>query len=229
MTTGSTQGDAEQLDSGVCRVHLVRHGQTAMNVENRFRGRLDVPLSTIGRAEAWEAARRLKGAGLSVVYTSPLGRAREVAEAIATTSQLAAVREHDGLVNLDYGRWEGLTRQECADADPSDWLLYADDPEEATCPEGESLAAAADRMVAALKEIGRAHRGETVAAVSHGAMLRLAVLRVAPPSGADWQFELPTGSALAFDVDGEAITLVSRLDRTIAKREAEPGRLKRAG
>jgi broad specificity phosphatase PhoE len=229
MTTGNTQGDAEQLNSRVCRIHLVRHGQTAMNVENRFRGRLDVPLSTIGRAEAWEAARRLQGVGLSVVYTSPLGRAREVAEAIATTSQLAAVREHDGLVNLEYGRWEGLTRQECADADPADWQLYADDPEEAVCPDGESLAAAADRMVAALQEIGRAHRGETVAAVSHGAMLRLAVLRVAPPIGADWQFELPTGSALAFDVDGETITLVSRLDRTVAKREAEPGRLERAG
>jgi broad specificity phosphatase PhoE len=229
MTEYKTYGNDAQLEPERCRVHLVRHGQTAMNVENRFRGRLNVPLSTIGRAEAWEAARRLQGIGLSVVYTSPLGRAREVAEAIATTSKLQPVREHNGLVNLEYGRWEGLTRQECADADPSEWQLYADEPELAVCPDGESLAAGADRMVAALKEIARAHPGETVAAVSHGAMLRLAVLRVAPPTDADWQFELPTGSALVFDVEGETITLVSKVDRTVAKRDAGAGQLGRTG
>ena len=224
MITGSTQGEARP-----CRLHLVRHGQTLMNVENRFRGRRDVPLSTIGRAEAWDAAHRLQDSGLSAVYTSPLGRAREVAEAIATTSKLSSVREHDGLINLEYGRWEGLTRQECADADPSEWQLYADEPELAVCPGGESLAAGADRMIAALQEIGRAHPGETVAAVSHGAMLRLAVLRVAPPTDAYWQFELPTGSALVFDVEGDTVTLVSEVDRTVAKREAGSGRLERTG
>jgi len=224
MITGSTQGEARP-----CRLHLVRHGQTLMNVENRFRGRRDVPLSTIGRAEAWGAARRLSGLGLSVVYTSPLGRAREVAEAIAAASELADVREHDGLVNLEYGRWEGLTREECADADPALWRLYADDPERAICPDGESLAAAADRVVGALRGIGRAHPGETVAAVSHGVMLRLAVLRVEGPSDDDWQFELPTGSSLAFEIDGDAITLVSPLDRSVAKLAAPGLRLGRTG
>ncbi len=224
MTGGSRQGG-----TGTCRVHLVRHGQTAMNVENRFRGRRDVPLSAIGRAEAWEAARRLAGSGLSVVYTSPLGRAREVADAIAAASTVESVRVHEGLVNLEYGRWEGLTREECAEADPEDWLLYAGDPERATCPGGESLAAAADRVVGALREIGAAHRGETVAAVSHGVMLRLAVLRVAGPSDADWQFDLPTGSAIAFDVDGEAITLVSDLDRSVAKPDPTAVSLGRTG
>jgi hypothetical protein len=60
-------------------------------------------------------------------------------------------------------------------------------------------------------------------------MLRLAVLRVVGPSDDDWQFELPTGSSLAFDIDGAAITLVSPLDRSVAKLDAAAVRLGRTG
>jgi broad specificity phosphatase PhoE len=188
-----------------------------MNVENRFRGVRDVPLSEIGRAEAWQTANSVTRTGIAVVYTSPLGRAREVADAIVSSCELPAACELDDLLNLDYGRWEGLTREECSHADPAEWALYVEDPEQAVCPGGESVAAAADRILAALRTIGSAHGGETVAAVSHGVMLRLAVLRVAGPSEHDWQFDIPTGSGLSFDVEGGKITLVSTLDRSVPK------------
>ena len=215
----------EKMDSrgtAPCRVLLFRHGQTVMNVENRFRGLLDVPLSATGRAEAWTAARSLTTAGVTAIYSSPLGRALEVAEAIAATTRLRRVRKLDLLVNLDYGRWEGLTRGACAIADPEDWYVYANDPELAACPDGESLATAGDRIVDALTEIGRAHPGETVAAVSHGVMLRLAVLRVAGRSSDDWQFAMPTGSALTFEIQDGRIALASSLDRTVSKRDPVP-------
>jgi broad specificity phosphatase PhoE len=185
-----------------------------MNTQVRFRGRLDVPLNEVGRAEAREAARALVGAGLVAVYTSPLGRAREVAEAIAVKNGVGAVRKQPDLLNLDYGAWEGLTKEEAADVDPDAWQLYMRDPEAAVCPEGESLAVAADRAVAGLRAIGRAQRGQSVAAVSHGVMLRLAVLRVVGPSADDWQFAMPTGTAIVFEVDGDEIRLVSELDRS---------------
>jgi 2,3-bisphosphoglycerate-dependent phosphoglycerate mutase len=200
--------------SHTCRIHLVRHGQTVMNAQVRFRGRLDVPLNEVGRAEARDAGRALVGSGLVAVYTSPLGRAREVAEAIAVKTGVGAVREQSDLVNLDYGVWEGLTRAEAAAVDPDAWAHYVGDPEAAVCPEGESLAGAAERVVAALRAIARAHPGQSVAAVSHGVMLRLAVLRVEGPSENDWQFALPTGTAIVFDVDGDDIRLVSEFDRT---------------
>jgi broad specificity phosphatase PhoE len=197
-----------------CRIHLVRHGQTIMNAQVRFRGRLDIPLNEVGRAEAQEAARALVGTGLVAVYTSPLGRAREVAEAIAVKNGVGAVREQPDLINLDYGAWEGLTKEESAAIDPAAWDAYTRDPEAAVCPEGEAVSAAADRVVAALRAIARSHAGQSVAAVSHGVMLRLAVLRVAGASGADWQFAMPTGKAIVFDVDGDEITLVSEVDRS---------------
>ena len=197
-----------------CRIHLVRHGQTVMNAQVRFRGRLDVPLNEVGRAEARQAARALVGSGLVSVYTSPLGRAREVAEAIAVTNRVGSVRAHPDLMNLDYGAWEGLTKDEAAHVDPEAWANYVSDPERAVCPEGEPVAEAADRVVAALRAIAREHPGQSVAAVSHGVMLRLAVLRVAGASDSDWQFAMPTGGAIVFDVDGDEIKIVSDLDRT---------------
>jgi broad specificity phosphatase PhoE len=197
-----------------CRIHLVRHGQTIMNAQVRFRGRLDIPLNEVGRAEAQEAARALVGSGLVAVYTSPLGRAREVAEAIAVKNGVGAVREQPDLINLDYGAWEGLTKEESAVVDPVAWAAYTRDPEAAVCPEGEAVSDAADRVVAALRAIARDHAGQSVAAVSHGVMLRLAVLRVAGASNADWQFAMPTGKAIVFEVEGDEITLVSEVDRS---------------
>ncbi|HEX5558813.1 MAG TPA: histidine phosphatase family protein [Gaiellales bacterium] len=197
-----------------CRIYLVRHGQTIMNAQVRFRGRLDIPLNEVGRAEAQEAARALVGSGLVAVYTSPLGRAREVAEAIAVKNGVGGVRAQPDLINLDYGAWEGLTKEESAAVDPDAWAAYTNDPEAAVCPEGEAVRDAADRVVAALRAIGRDHAGESVAAVSHGVMLRLAVLRVAGASSADWQFAMPTGKAIVFEVEDGEIALVSDVDRS---------------
>jgi broad specificity phosphatase PhoE len=206
-------GLPEGEEAGRARIYLVRHGRTVMNAEVRFRGRLEVPLDAVGRAEALATAQQLSDIGLAAAYTSPLARAREVAIAIAAASRLECVDDVEGLTNLDYGVWEGLTKEECAAHDSEAFRIYAEDPEQAVCPDGESLAGAADRIVQALREIGGRHPGQSVAAVTHGAMVRLAVLRVAGPSIGDWQFKLPTGSATIFEViDGE-LSLVSPINR----------------
>ena len=195
----------------LCRIFLVRHGQTRLNREVRFRGIRDVPLDAVGRREALEAAQSLRGEGITAVYSSPLARAREVAWRIAFASGLKKVEDMPLLMNLDYGEWEGLTKHECAARDPQAWALYADSPEHATCPGGESVSAAADRIAEALRLLGSRHPGESIAAVSHGVMLRLAVLRTqgAPPSG--WQFKVPTGSALEFQIDDARLRLATRI------------------
>jgi broad specificity phosphatase PhoE len=180
-----------------------------MNVEVRFRGRLDVPLNDEGRREAWLAARNLRSAGITAVYSSPLGRAREVAQAICAATGVPWYEDLDRLVNLDYGDWHGLTKQEAALLDPEGWRLYREAPELAACPGGEALADAADRVVDALQAIGRRHPGESVAAVSHGVMLRLAVLRAGASSEASWEIPLPTGSAIEFEVLDRKLRVVT--------------------
>ncbi|MCZ4495864.1 MAG: phosphoglycerate mutase, partial [Thermoleophilia bacterium] len=76
-------------------IHLVRHGQTILNREVRFRCRRDVPLNRIGRQESIAAGSSLDGADLEAVYSSPLGRALEVGTAIAASSGLEDVVQLD--------------------------------------------------------------------------------------------------------------------------------------
>src|ERR671928_94723 len=88
-------------EAGPARIYLVRHGRTVMNAEVRFRGRLEVPLDAVGRAEALTTAQRLSTIGLTAAYTSPLARAREVAIAIAAASRLSRVDDEEGLTNIE--------------------------------------------------------------------------------------------------------------------------------
>ena len=139
-----------------CRIHLVRHGQTIMNAQVRFRGRLDVPLNEVGRTEAREAARALVGSGIVAVYTSPLGRAREVAEAIAVKNGVGAVREQPDLREPRLRRLGGPDEGGVGRRSiPTPGPPTPSEPEAAVCPEGEAVAEAADRVVAALRAIAR--------------------------------------------------------------------------
>ena len=92
-----------------CRLYVVRHGTTTMNVQNRYRGRRDIPLDAQGYQDAVDAARRLSTEGLTAVYTGPLRRTIATAQIIADEARVPDIRILHGLVNLDYGDWEGMT------------------------------------------------------------------------------------------------------------------------
>ena len=65
------------------RVYLVRHGQTESSAKHAYSGQADIPLTELGRRQAREAGEQLRGAGVDRIYTSPLVRAADTAEAIA--------------------------------------------------------------------------------------------------------------------------------------------------
>lgn len=91
------------------RIILVRHGQTKWNVVERFRGRSDIPLDETGLAQAEALGLRVpRNFKPDAIYTSPLTRARQTAEAIAKRCGIPC-RDHPGLVDIDYGQWQGLT------------------------------------------------------------------------------------------------------------------------
>jgi broad specificity phosphatase PhoE len=187
------------------RIHLVRHGTTELNVQQRYRGRLEVALDEQGWADAHAAAAALRETGLTAVYTSPLRRARDTAITIAEAAGIEDVVDAPDLTNLDYGLWEARTKQEAAQIDAEAFARYLEFAEGSYCPGGEQLDAAADRMVAALLEIGRRHPGEQVAAISHAAMVRLALVRTTGRPREDWRQALPNGSITVFDVDGDRL------------------------
>jgi broad specificity phosphatase PhoE len=184
-----------------CTLYLVRHGTTTMNVENRYRGRRDVPLDAQGYQDAVDAARRLSGEGLAAVYAGPLRRTMATAQIIADEARVPDLRILHGLNNVDYGAWEGLTSREAEMYDPEAFRKYRSSPSIAVCPSGERLMDAQRRIIEAIQLIGERHQGETVAAVTHAVMIRLAVLRIDPVEGEQWRIPIGRGSLTTLMVD----------------------------
>ncbi|GGU39587.1 histidine phosphatase family protein [Streptomyces lavendofoliae] len=153
---------------------LVRHGETAWHAENRYAGRTDVPLTGRGLAQAatlgaWAAGRRL-----DAVLCSPLSRARLTAEPAATALGLTA-RVDERLYELDFGRGDGLTREEMAEEFPDALAAFLTDPVAHHLPGGEDPVAAAGRAVACLEEVARELPGGRVLVVAHSTLVRLAL------------------------------------------------------
>jgi probable phosphoglycerate mutase len=160
---------------------LLRHGQTPLSDERRFAGRGDIPLTATGLRQAEAAARRLAArGGIDAIVTSPLQRARHTADAVAAATG-APVRVDDAWMELDFGEWEGLNYAEAAERWPADMAAWLKDSVAAP-PGGESIAAAARRVLPALARVLE-QPPATVVVVSHVTPMKI-VLRhalLAPP------------------------------------------------
>ncbi|TMB92072.1 MAG: histidine phosphatase family protein [Chloroflexi bacterium] len=197
-------------DTTACRLYLVRHGTTTMNVENRYRGRRDIPLDAQGYQDAVDAARFLSSRGITAVYTGPLRRTISTAQIIADEARVPDIRILHGLINLDYGAWEGLSAEEAAMYSPEAFRLYRETPLECVCPDGERLVQARQRMLEALRLIGSRHRGEAVVAVSHAVMIRLVLFTDMNLPGERWRIPVGLGSITELAVDDDRISLVGQ-------------------
>jgi broad specificity phosphatase PhoE len=143
---------------------LLRHGESLAIVEGRFQGRLETPLSPLGRRQAELAGIRLATPSIPPripvpgrppveVRHSPLGRAAETAEAAAVAlrrvhgaAAVAAIRPDPGLVEIAQGEWEGLHRDEVIARYPAELEAWRVRPVPANAPGGESIPAAAERV-----------------------------------------------------------------------------------
>ncbi len=157
------------------RLLLVRHAETAWNRERRYQGRTDTPLSDAGRAQAERAARALGSSGLAAVYSSPLQRARETAEAIARPHNLA-VRVEAAFGEIHFGRWEGLTLEEARALDPAFYDKWLDAPDSVVPPGGEPVGELRARAVAGLEALRREHAEATVCLVTHSMVARILII-----------------------------------------------------
>ncbi len=148
-------------------LYLVRHGETEANRKGLALGQADVPLNEHGLWQAGRLAAALATEPFSAVYTSPLKRALETAEAIAEPHGLSPVIE-PRLIEMDIGELDGLTFSEVRERFPGLLERWATPEGQATTLFGsESLADVQERAWRALEAIGRRHGDETVCAVTH--------------------------------------------------------------
>ena len=199
---------------------LLRHGQTALSAERRFAGRGDIPLTEEGLLQAAAAADRLAArGGIDLIVTSPLQRARQTAEAVARATG-APLQADDGLLELDFGKWEGLTIAEASERWPDEvsaWLGRVD----AAPPGGESFAAAIRRVSAALDRLLAAHQFRTLLLVSHVSPIKIAACRaLLAPSATLFRFQLDVASLCEIDWYADGPAMVRSLNDTAHLRQA---------
>ncbi|AXK34009.1 histidine phosphatase family protein [Streptomyces armeniacus] len=156
---------------------LARHGQTVWHAENRYAGSSDIDLTPRGREQArqlgdWAAGMAARGE-LTAVLSSPLRRCRETAEPAAAAT--GRPLETDArLRELDFGRGEGLTRDEMRREFGAERAAFERDPGAVALPGGEDPEAAVARGLEALREVAAsAPGGGPVLVVAHNTLLRM--------------------------------------------------------
>jgi len=165
------------------RLLLVRHGETELTAQGRYSGRGDVPLTERGLAQAQATAARVATLASSVaaVVTSPLVRCTATAEAISGAVGGAPVVVEQGLIECDFGEWEGRTFAEVHERWPAEmeaWLASTS----VAPPGGESFGSVTKRVRRVVAELRQAYPRQTVVVVSHVSPLKL-MLRDALAAG----------------------------------------------
>ena len=178
---------------------LVRHGQTEWSLSGQHTGRSDIPLTEEGRRQAGLLREALRRRSFARVLTSPLSRAVD-------TCQLSGLGEgaepDDGLLEWDYGEYEGITTPRIREGQPG-WGLWRDG-----CPGGESPAqvgARADRMLESIEGV----EGD-IALFAHGHILRVIAARwigLGPEGGGLLALSTATLSALGFERERRVVRL----------------------
>lgn len=171
---------------------LIRHGVTdavGVRLTSRLPG---VTLNALGIEQVAQVCDRLRDLPLAAVYSSPLERARATAGPIARGHALDVI-ELDALNEVDFGEWTGLTFDELSRR-PA-WARFNAARASADVPGGERAADVQRRIVAALDDLQARHEGAVIAAVSHGDVIRAAVLHAAGASLDLWhRFEVSPAS-----------------------------------
>lgn len=154
-------------------LHFLRHGEHGL-LGRVLAGRMPgVGVTERGRAEIASQSERLAKEKIAAIYASPLQRTRETAEILAARLGLP-VEFRDDLLELDFGEWTGATF-DAIRADPR-WQAWSTQRSLASIPGGESMRAVQQRIVAAIVELNERHLHETVVLVTHGDVIRAALL-----------------------------------------------------
>ena len=141
---------------------LFRHGQTDWNINFLLQGVTDIPMNQTGIEQVEIAAKAIKAEDWDVVLTSPLSRARQTAEIIASQNGFPEIIVDELLIERSFGEAEGLSHEQ--------WRAKYSNLDH--IPGGESRSQLAERSKRLLETISQELAGKRVLAISHGALIR---------------------------------------------------------
>ena len=195
------------------RVVLIRHGESQWNLENRFTGWVDVPLSLRGEQEAREAGEKLLAYRFDYAFTSVLTRAIRTLEIVMDVIGQPGlpVERNQALNERMYGDLQGLNKTETAEKYGAAQVKLWRRSYDVRPPGGESLQDTAERVLPYYRERiwPRLANGETLLVAAHGNSLRALVMHLDRLSREDvLELNIPTGAPLLYELDdhGQALT-----------------------
>jgi phosphoserine phosphatase len=148
---------------------LVRHGETTWNVEGRYQGQIDTPLSERGWEQGKKVAQALSAIRIDAIYATPLSRALETANLCASYHRLD-VKIEERLIEINHGEWEGLLSHEVGERWGAELQLWRTKVIGVQMPGGENIDEVRDRSMVALNHIVQLHQDQTVLIVAHDAV-----------------------------------------------------------
>ena len=158
------------MSDHITRLLVIRHGETAWNLEARIQGHTDIPLNEHGRWQAERLGLALADEGLDAVYASDLQRARDTGLAVARAAKLE-LQIDLGLRERNFGRLEGLTQNQVALQWPEEGRRWRERDPNYGPDGGETLQFFYDRCTETAERLAQRHPGQTIALVAHGGVL----------------------------------------------------------
>lgn len=195
---------------------LARHGETEWNVEEIFRGRIDVALNETGVRQAQLLAQYLAKPKAEIIYSSPLKRALQTAEAIARHHHLE-VSLAPALIDFNFGQWQGLSVPEVKSQYPDLFGEWASHPDRVSIPDGESLDDVRARAMALVDEVIVRHAG-TVVLVSHRVVNKVLICALLGLDNSHfWNIKQDTCGITTFTYENGRFVLTKHNDTSFLK------------
>jgi len=168
----------------------------------KFRGRADIGLDGVGMKQAETAAKRITGWPISAIYSSPMRRALTTAEIIAAPLGLK-VQPMSGIIDVDYGKWQGLSTEDVVARDGRLYSQWIESPDKVKFPGGESFTEVRERATSAIDDLIQQHPKETVVLVSHKVICQILILSLLGlDSSHFWQITQDVCAINLFEVRG---------------------------
>ncbi len=195
---------------------LARHGDTEWNVNEVFRGRIDIELNKTGIKQAELLAEYLSSTKIQAIYSSPLKRAVKTAETIADYHKLD-IEIAPGLIDFNYGKWQGLSHQEVKDKYKELYAEWISNPEQVKIPAGESLDDVRKRAMSAVGDVIARYEGSVVL-VAHRVVNKVLICALLGLDNSHfWNIRQDTCGITTFNYENERFTLTEHNNTSFLK------------
>ncbi len=205
------------------KIYLIRHGQTRWNKEQIFRGRIDVDLDEVGIREAKAIGEYIKDEEINCVYTSPLKRAKETAEIIVSYHPGLKVHVLKELIDIDYGKWQGLSISDVSSRYKSLYKAWLDTPHLVKFPDGETLNDVKRRAIKGFQSALAKSEDGSFIIVSHRVVNKVLICALLGLGiSSFWQIKQDTGCINIFELSSQRLVL-SLLNETYHLKDIHKG------